>query len=780
MAKNRYNIGMLLEEGETVLKIENVTKKYEIGTFKQTALNGVTMAFRDNEFVSILGPSGSGKTTLLNMIGGLDQYDSGDILIDGKSTKHFKDSEWDSYRNHSIGFVFQTYHLIPHISVLDNVEVGLTLSGMDSERRKQRAIEVLSRVGLEDHIYKKPNQLSGGQMQRVAIARALANDPDIILADEPTGALDSETSVQIMSLIQEIAKDKLVIMVTHNKEIAERYSNRIIELLDGRVIDDTNPHEIKESLGGKLTLKAISMSFKQALKLSFNNLRTKKFRTLITAFAGSIGIIGVALVLALSNGLSNEISTLERSTLSEFPITINQVPMNVDMGQGGPFAGAPVSLLEAYPDIFRIFPFDRDAQRVQHTNVFTDAYIEHLKAMDPLLYNEITFTQSANMPLIHRAENNAILTMNNRAVRFSPLLNNTDFFVETYDILDGRMPEMIHELLLVVDQYNRLNISILSALGYETDVEDYPFDRFIGKTIYLAFNDQFYLYDEDNDRFFVNPDLAGLMQSEDTMVLEIVGIARAKEDASVALIEPGLKYLPGLMDLFLADAMQSSIVEAQRNSDVNVINNQPLTSQAKQNLIRSYGGDDTPASILIYASSFEAKNLIKDYLDAFNIGLPPESQIIYSDLAAMITDVVGTLIGTVTYVLIAFSAISLVVSSIMIGIITYVSVLERTKEIGILRSLGARKKDISRVFNAETTIIGFTAGLMGVVLAYAMTFPINMVIRNLVDDVDNLAQLSIIAGASLIVISIGLTYVSGLIPANFAARKDPVEALRVE
>ncbi len=763
-----------------MLKIENVTKKYEIGTFKQTALNQVSMAFRNNEFVSILGPSGSGKTTLLNMIGGLDQYDSGDILIDGKSTKHFHDSDWDSYRNHSIGFIFQTYHLIPHISVLNNVEVGLTLGGIDSETRKLRAIEVLTRVGLEDHIYKKPNQLSGGQMQRVAIARALANDPDIILADEPTGALDSETSVQIMTLIQEIANDKLVIMVTHNQEIAKRYSNRIIELLDGEVISDSNPHEVAVGSTSKLSLKATSMAFKQALKLSFNNLKTKKFRTLITAFAGSIGIIGVALVLALSNGLGNEISSLERSTLSEFPITISQIPMNVDMGQGGPFAGPQGDVPEAYPDVMSIFPFDRDAQRVQHTNILTDSYLEYVKAMDPSFYNEITYGINANLPLIHEAENGALLTLNNRAARFSPLLNNTEFFNDTYDILDGRMPEALDELLLVVDQYNRLNISILSALGYETDIEDYPFNRFLDKTIHLIFNDQYYLFDALNDRFYVNANMPAMIDDSNAMALNIVGIARAKEGASVELLEPGLKYMPELMTMFVDDAMQSAIVVAQRTRDVNVLNNQPLTPQAKQNLLRSYGGDDTPTSILIYATTFETKNMIKDYLDEYNLNLPTDEQVIYSDLGAIITDVVGTLVGTVTYVLIAFSAISLVVSSIMIGIITYVSVLERTKEIGILRSLGARKKDISRVFNAETTIIGLTAGIMGVLLAYVMTFPINIVIENLVDDVSNLAQLSFTAAVSLIIISIALTYVSGLIPAGIAARKDPVEALRVE
>jgi len=761
-----------------MLEIKNLTKRYEVGAFKQTALNDVSMAFRDHEFVSILGPSGSGKTTLLNMIGGLDRYDAGDIIINHKSTKHFKDQDWDSYRNHSIGFVFQTYNLISHISVLDNVEIGLTLSGETQKDRRKRAINVLDRVGLKEHIHKKPNQLSGGQMQRVAIARALVNDPDIVLADEPTGALDTKTSESIMALIQEIAKDKLVIMVTHNQEIAQAYSSRIIELKDGAVISDSNPHKISSDKVSKFKLKQTSMAFAQALKLSFNNLKTKKFRTLITAFAGSIGIIGVALVLSLSNGLNQEINKLESSALGEFPITISEFPQQVDFGP--PAQRFEDSPLEQYPDDNIIHVFDREATRTTHVNQISDEYITYLNQMDPSIYNEIDLTRNVNMPLFTRTTNNDPIAVSRSGTNFTSLPNNFSYFEETYDLLSGSMPSSPNELLLVVDEYNRLSVSMLASMGYTTeDVATYTFDDFLGKEFYLVMNDDYYLENVDNPgRFITNDDTESLI--DDSMVLTITGVVRSNPEASMAIVSSGIKYMPELVELFLEDADTSNIVVAQRESNVNVLTGTPLTDQSRKSVLRSIGADTIPSQINVYASGFEEKEQVKAYLDAYNEDLEQSEQIIYTDLAELITDIVSTTLNTTTYVLVAFSAISLVVSSIMIGIITYVSVLERTKEIGILRSLGARKRDIGRVFNAETSIIGFTAGALGVLIAFILTFPINAVIERLVDDVENIANLSIVHAVTLIIISVILTYVSGLIPSGIAARKNPVDALRVE
>jgi len=761
-----------------MLSIEKLTKKYEIGAFKQLALNEVSMTFRKQEFVSILGPSGSGKTTLLNMIGGLDRYDSGDIIINNKSTKHFKDADWDSYRNHSIGFVFQSYNLIPHISVLDNVEIGLTLSGDTQVDRKKRAMEVLERVGLIDHVHKKPNQLSGGQMQRVAIARALVNSPDIILADEPTGSLDTETSTQIMALIQEIAKDKLVIMVTHNQDIATEYSSRIIELKDGKVIGDSDPYEIKKDEPSKFSLKRTSMSFLQALKLSFNNLKTKKFRTLTTAFAGSIGIIGVALVLSLSNGLGSEIDKLETSALGEFPITISEFPQQVEFGPPTPeFEEEP---LEDFPDTSAVYVYDREATRTTHVNTINDEYIDYLMAMDEAIYNEIQMSRSVTMPIYTENFNGDLIRVNRSDAGLSELPNNIDYFNDTYDLLTGSIPNDTSEILLVVDEYNRLTVDTLSALGFETnDMNQYDFNDFIGKEFTLVFNDDYYLpTDETNERFMVNQDTDQMV--ENGMTLTITGVARVNPETSMSIVSSGVKYLPALTDMFLEDAETSNIVQAQTDNDINVLTGTPLNDQSRKSILRSIGALSVPSQINIYSSGFDEKESVKAYLDEYNASKESDDQIIYTDLAELITDIVSTTLNTTTYVLIAFSAISLVVSSIMIGIITYVSVLERTKEIGILRSLGARKRDISRVFNAETTIIGFTAGSLGVIIAFLLTIPINIIIENLVDDVENIASLAVSHALFLIAISIVLTYISGLIPSGIAARKNPVDALRVE
>lgn len=768
-----------------MLELKALVKKYEIGTFKQTALNGVNLSFRDQEFVCITGPSGSGKTTLLNMIGGLDRYDAGDLLINDKSTRHFSDTEWDSYRNHAIGFVFQNYNLITHTSVLANVEIGMTLSGLSTQARRDRAIEVLDRVGLKDHIYKKPNQLSGGQQQRVAIARALANDPDIILADEPTGAIDSETSRQIMSLIQEIAKDKLVIMVTHDESIAETYSDRIVALRDGKIVSDTNPIEANGIGTTKLKFKKTAMAFAQALKLSFNNLRTKKFRTAITAFAGSIGIIGIALVLSLANGLNNEIDRLERTTLAEFPIQVEPTAFDLDAARRGTPLERVDDVWDKFPDIDEIFVYEPTFSPFQHTNILTEDYLDHVKKLDSSLVNEITVIDSMEMHIMHEVDATPIM-LNQARVNFGPMLGQTDFFEANYDMLAGSIPQDHTEMLLVVDEYNRLTLRIMQTFGLNGSVDSVPFDAFLEKTFQVFDHDSFYIrdFDEDNNPVFSVPNesnRATLFNSDDGIDLTISGIARLSDDALGSFLSPGLKYHPSLVDTMREKAQESLYAEAQLNSpDENILTGNSLSESEFETLLARRGITSRPRQISIYPVNFDAKADIREHLDAYNEDKDDTTRILYTDFAEIVTELTGDVIDGITYVLIAFSAISLVVSSIMIGIITYISVLERTKEIGILRSLGARKRDISRVFNAETTIIGFTAGIFGIVIAYGLTFPINAIIRRLVSDIGRLAVVPLWSVFALIVISVILTFISGLIPARIASKKNPVEALRVD
>lgn len=762
-----------------MLEIKNLTKKYEIGSFKQTALNNLSLTFKDNEFVAILGPSGSGKTTLLNMVGGLDRYDSGDILIDGKSTKDFSNHAWDAYRNHAVGFVFQNYNLITHTSVLFNVEVGMTLSGVSASERRKRALEVLEKVGLKDHVHKKPNQLSGGQMQRVAIARALVNDPKIILADEPTGAIDSETSAQIMNLIKEISKDKLVILVTHDEEVAKTYASRIVSLRDGEILDDSRPVDPGEEGGKKLSFKKTAMAFNQALRLSFNNLKTKKFRTLITAFAGSIGIIGVALVLSLANGLNNEIDNLEQTTLAEFPVQIDPVPFNIDSARGGPYASEDTdSDWVERPDEDRIYPYEETPPEGQHINTLNEDYLNHVYELDESLYNEISVERRVNMNLLKQTDGE-VINVNTGQINFSETVSKDAFFEDNYDLLRGSQPSGAGEIMLVVDEYNRLNVNLLNALGLSDDGE-YTFDDFMDMEFKIAFPDEYYVYNSDSDRYQSIGDLEGFFESEGGLELEVSGIARVKEDSVSNFLSPGFKYHPDLTELYMNNAEDSDIAQAQEESDTSVITGLPMTEDAKTQFLQRIGADKTPSSIQIYPVSFEAKDEVTAHLDEYNEDKSDDDEVIYTDIASIVTDLTGDIIDGISYVLIAFSAISLVVSSIMIGIITYISVLERTKEIGILRSLGARKKDISRVFNAETILIGLAAGSIGVFIAYLLTFPLNWIITSLVDDIGNIAQLPLYSVFLLVFVSVFLTFIAGLIPSRIAANKDPVEALRVD
>jgi putative ABC transport system permease protein len=761
-----------------MLQLINIKKTYHVGDFQQNALNGISVSFRKTEFVAVVGPSGSGKTTTLNIIGGLDRYDSGDIIINGKSTKDFKDADWDAYRNNSIGFVFQNYNLINHISVLDNVEMGMTLSGKSNKQRRSRAEEVLKRVGLVDHMHKLPNQLSGGQMQRVAIARALANGPDIIMLDEPTGALDTATSIQIMDLVKEIAGDKLVILVTHNIEIANRYADRIIHMQDGEIVSDSHPFQIETAETPHYQLKKTSMSYRQALALSFNNLKTKLSRALITAFAGSIGIIGIGLVLSLSNGLNTQIAAMETGTLSDFPLSISQTAYIMRDNQGMMIPEQDTT--GEFPEGTAFVIKDDTVNTFMHTNLITQDFVDHIQAMDPALYNEIAYLRSVRMNLFTTAENGAITAVNTRNVDWSEIPANTDFILANYDLLAGTFPTAKEELLLVVDTYNNIDLSLLTAIGYSADVATLDFADLIGKQFKIVLNDDYYQFNPLTSLYLANPDSAALYALPTALTMTIVGVMRPDAEANARIMGSGIHYLPELTDFILADAVLSAVAVAQTSGSTSVLTGIELTEKEKTAMLRTLGADSTPTSFQIYPVDFDAKAAIKEYLDSYNSGKLEADQIIYNDLAETITSTVGTLLDTVTYVLIAFSAISLLVSSIMIGIITYVSVLERTKEIGILRSLGARKKDISRVFNAETVLIGFTAGMMGVIIAWLLTIPLNIIIGNLVDGIDHLASFSLLAMVSLVVVSVALTFISGLVPSGIAARKDPVEALRTE
>lgn len=748
-----------------MLELKNIKKFYGVGDFKQMALNGVSLKFNTGELVSILGPSGCGKTTLLNIIGGLDRYTSGDLIINGKSTKDFKDSDWDSYRNNSIGFVFQSYNLINHISVLDNVEMALTLSGVSSKEKKAKALEVLDKVGLKSHAHKKPNQLSGGQMQRVAIARAIANDPDIILMDEPTGALDSKTSIQVLDLVKTIASDKLVILVTHNPELAEMYSNRIIKLHDGEVIDDSKPNDTGN--GNEVyNPKKTAMSFLTALKLSFNNLKTKIIRSLITTLAASIGIIGVALVLSISNGFGNEVNRLQRESLSGMPVTISEYALDIDMDT---FRNRPK---EELPEPGYIYPEEVIATRI---NKIDEKYVNFINNMDRSYYTSISYTY--NTSVFNLIINNGVVTkLSASNINFAPIPDNDEYILSQFEILTGRMPENSHEVVLVTDNKQRVDQSVLNALEIN-EGDKIPFESVLNLQLASAKNDDYYT--QIGDYYVVNNDLSQAYANG--IKLKIVGILKASTDVAPLLLGNGIAYHRELADEVFAQSMTSAIVTYQKSVDFDVMTGNPFNPfRTKESALRTIGGIKIPTSIKIYTSDFEAKNRLKDYLNTYNTGLADEDKIIVTDLAAQFTNVISSLIDGISIVLIAFAGISLIVSSIMIGIITYVSVLERTKEIGILRSLGARKKDIMRVFNAETTIIGFTAGVVGVILTLIINIPLDIILTKQVEGMSNIVSLAPHHAILLVVVSMILTLISGFIPARIAAKKDPVNALRTE
>ncbi len=793
-----------------MLELRNVTKSYTTGNFTQVALDEINLSFRQNEFVAIFGPSGSGKTTCLNIIGGLDHYDSGDLIINGKSTKKFKDLDWDAYRNNSIGFIFQNYNLITHLSVVENVELGMTLSGVSFEEKHSKAREVLERVGLKDHIHKKPNQLSGGQMQRVAIARALANDPDIILADEPTGALDSITSLQIMDLIKEIASEKLVIMVTHNPELSHRYADRIVEFKDGKVVSDTNPLEqtVESSI---YKLKMTSMSFFTALKLSGRNIATKKWRTTLTAFASSIGIIGIALILSLSSGFQRQIDKFQNDALSEFPIIISQTSVDINKNTMAQIQGEITSIItnnKEYVNSDEVFLYDPAAETITHTNIFTQDFLDYVTKVDPEVCNSIGYTRIVGMNLVRKV--NDVVQPVSMAIGInmgssdggmdirSMLSNFTSisdvglasyptplkegelsYLEKNYDVLYGTYPKDERGLVLVVDNQNRINTSVLKKLGFNVEsIKTIKFDKIVGTELKVVLNNDYFVKGQYGN-FIPNSDYEAMYNSKNNISLKIEGIVRLKKDVTIGILGNGIAYSDSLIQRIINDSSKSEIVKAQNAVDYNIVTMEPVDSIAKKMIVSYLGGDATPYLIYLYPTTFESKDAVLSYLDAYNLNKDQKDVIIYSDLAERITGMTGGIMDAITIVLIAFAAISLVVSLIMIGIITYISVLERTKEIGVLRALGARKKDITRVFNAETFIIGTVSGLLGIGIAYLLTIPINWFILN-TTSLANVAQLQPLHALLLLVISVVLTLLGGMIPARMAAEKDPVEALRTE
>lgn len=899
-----------------MLQLKNIVKTYKTGDTEVQALKGVSINFRPNEFVSILGQSGCGKTTLLNIVGGLDQYTSGDLVIKGKSTKKYKDKDWDAYRNHSIGFVFQSYNLIMHQTVLQNVELALTLSGVSKADRRRRAKEVLEKVGLGDQMRKKPNQMSGGQMQRVAIARALINDPEILLADEPTGALDTETSVQIMELLKEIAKDRLVVMVTHNPDLANQYSTRIVKLLDGEIIDDSDPYtdeEIEKEQYEELDHKSLKhkrMSYFTALNLSFNNLLTKKGRTILTAFAGSIGIIGIALILSLSDGFRNYIKGVEEDTLSTYPLEItdetvdSSAMMTAMMGNVQPnedehdmdkiysndFVGNYINTLMGEVKVndmksFKKYIEEGDGKKIKdYTTDIKYTYGIEVNAYQIKDNNEIfqsnpcTVLDSIGMGSFSDMASMSVGTGNRSMNLWSQMIGNQEMLENQYDVIAGEWPDSYDEVVLVVSEYNEITDYELYTLGLrdvselqemvtasimggtkEFESTSYTYEELLNVRYKVIPSSDFYAYDEAAGCYVNKSDDAKYMREkiENGVEVKITAIVRPSDRATVHSINTTIGYRKDLVDYLMAEAKESEVGREQlENPDINVFTgyefgtdlNEAAMEEAEESSQEMYeqmgiadmsneelalmmsnmspeeiaamidameqstadmmsgmsltdlktvedatyeenlislgiAFEDDPMVISMYPIDFESKELIMDIIDDYNQSVmdadEEEKEITYTDMVGTMMSSISSIINSISYVLMAFVAISLVVSSIMIGIITYISVLERTKEIGILRSIGASKKDISRVFNAETIIVGFVAGLLGIIVTILLNIPVNKIIEHF-SDLKNVAKLPVAGAIILIVISVVLTMIAGLLPSRVASKKDPVEALRSE
>lgn len=786
-----------------MLELKNIKKTYHVGDIETKALDGISVAFREKEFVAILGTSGSGKTTCLNIIGGLDRYDSGEMSIKGKKTSDFKDKDWDAYRNNSVGFVFQSYNLIMHLSIVANVELGMTLSGVSAEEKHRRALEVLEQVGLKDHLHKKPNQLSGGQMQRVAIARALANNPEILLCDEPTGALDTTTSIQIMELIKEVAKDRLVVMVTHNPDLAEKYADRIIRFQDGKIISDSHPHQERPKPDG-FSLKKTSMSFWTALKLSFNNIRTKKGRTFLTSFASSIGIIGIAVILSLSTGFQTQIDEFQSNAMAEFPIVISKSAMEVDMESMKTMQENMKDQIMGtteYADSDEVYLYDPSENTLMHTNLFTDEFITYLNQVDPEVCSGIGHTYIVSMNMLRNIDGEITpVSLQTPSSSQSGMMGNmsngmssmglssypkqlgageNDYLSKNYDLLAGDYPKSATDLVLVIDSKNRIDYNILKNLGFDTEKkESIDFSAIVGTELKIIANNDYYVKTPMGS-FLPNTDYQAMYQAENNITVKISGIVRQKQDVKIGVLGNGIAYSDELAQMVIETAKDSDIVKAQKESDKNVIQMNSMTEEEKEQFVSYLGGDTTPYMIMMYPKDFETKDSILSYLDSYNEGRENDDQIVYTDLAGTMSDMTSGIMDGITIVLIAFAGISLVVSLIMICIITYTSVLERTKEIGILRALGARKKDITRVFDAETCILGVFSGVLGVVISWLLTFPINAILYRMTE-LSGVAHLQLIHAVILVAVSTILTVLGGHIPAKMASRKDAVEALRSE
>ncbi|KRL13769.1 ABC transporter ATP-binding protein/permease [Schleiferilactobacillus perolens] len=774
-----------------MLELKHIKKYYQVGDTTTKALDDVSVSFRQQEFVAILGPSGSGKTTLLNMIGGLDRYDSGDLIIEGKSTKTFKDADWDAYRNNSIGFIFQSYNLIGHLSIMDNVEMGMTLSGVSRAEKEKRAVDALTRVGLAEHMHKRPNQLSGGQMQRVAIARAIANDPEILLADEPTGALDSETSEEIMQLIKDLSKERLVIMVTHNPQLAKQYADRIINFADGKIQDDSAPYSEHEA-DDHFTLKRTKMSFWTALKLSFTNIKTKKGRTFLTMFASSIGIISVAIVLALSTGFQTQIDKTEAETLAQYPITIAQ--------QGQDTSQRPDSQDKGFSKSNQVKAQTSAADKAQHINKLDQNYLDYINGLDKKLAKNISYTYATGFNLL-RDENgqykpvkfsnsnpdrsgvdaSAMMTTLGVGGSVYPVdrYGKQSYLESNYKVLSGSYPKSATDIVLIVNRDNTININSLKNLGFTVkENQKYNYNDLVGQTVKVVANDDYY-QKLPTGNFLPKKDYNDMATAKNTKTLKITGVLRVRSKKSDGMLASGVAYSDRLSSAIIDQNKDSAIVAAQKNSDTNVMTGETLTSSAKKTLMAYLGGDKIPMAIQIYPNNFDDKDKILKYLDKYNKGKSKADKIIYTDLAGTVSALTGGLMSAITYVLVAFAGISLVTSMIMIAIITYTSVLERTKEIGVLKALGARKKDITRVFDAETVILGVGAGVLGVLIAWLATFPINVILYN-ITNLSNVSHLNPMHGVILIIVSTILTVLGGHIPARMAAKKDAAIALRTE
>lgn len=783
-----------------MLELKDVRKTYRIGEIETRALDGISVAFREKEFVAILGTSGSGKTTCLNIIGGLDQYDSGDLVIKGKSTKDFSANDWDAYRNNSIGFVFQSYNLITHLSIVANVELGMTLSGVSREEKHKKALEVLEKVGLKEHLHKKPNQLSGGQMQRVAIARALANDPEILLCDEPTGALDSTTSLQIMDLIKEVAKDRLVIMVTHNPELAQEYADRIIRFSDGKIVDDTHPHKERPKTD-QFHLKKTNMSFITALRLSFQNLKTKKGRTFLTAFASSIGIIGIAVILSLSTGFQSEIDNFQSDAMAEFPIIITKATQEVDINAMMEMSEGMQNRVygtNEYADTKELQIKDSSGHVEIHTNRIEDGFLDYIHKISPEICGSIGYTRIVNMNVVTKrsdgtfvpvmigtkrsnSSSQSMTSTSNMGISCYPdsLAEGDNYLKDYYELIAGAYPENETDVVLVVETTNSIEKSTLTALGFDVEgKETLAFEEVVGTEFKVIDNNSYYQKTEFGT-FLPSNDYSGMYESGEGFTIRISGIVRAKEGTKMSMLATGIAYSDALSKRVIEAAADSEIVKAQKEVDYNIMSMEPMDEQTKNNLVSYLGGDPTPYLLMVFPKDFSAKDKVLDYIDAFNEGKDKDDIIVYTDLAGTMSSMTSGIMDGVTLVLIAFAGVSLVVSMIMICIITYTSVLERTKEIGILRALGARKKDIARVFDAETCILGIFSGLLGVIIAWLCTFPINAVINSQAG-LESAAHLQLLHAIILVAVSTVITILGGHIPAKLASKKEAVEALRSE